>query len=151
MEVSGGRSRGPLRRRAGAVPECTRQLSGARTGPVGPATRHRIVFGPLMYELIMNRHFVAFLLLRCDFFVITIQSSAFQSEKYCRFGDKNNFQWSSPLPQGVAGGVENHPFSASLPRLFYPASTPTHSYIRFTLSIYSYHCPLPMTRLTFVH
>ena len=38
------------------------------------------------------------------------------------------------------------------PRLFYPTSTPAHSYIRFTLSIYPYHCPLPMmTRHTFVH
>ena len=26
-----------------------------------------------------------------------------------------------------------------------------HSYIRFTLPIYPYHCPLPMTSLTFVH
>ena len=42
------------------------------------------------------------------------------------------------------------PFSASLPRLFHPTSTPTHSYICFTLSIYLILAPLPMNRLTFV-
>ena len=37
---------------------------------------------------------------------------------------------SFPLLNGVAGGVENRP-------LLHSTSTPTHSYIRFTLSIYS--------------
>ena len=42
-------------------------------------------------------------------------------------------------------------FSYSLPRLFQSTSTPTHSNIRFTFSIYPYYCPHLMTLLTFLH
>ena len=53
------------------------------------------------------------------------------------------------LPTPTRGRRRRREPSPSPPRS--PASsTPTHSYIRFTLSIYSYHCPLLMTRLTFV-
>ena len=58
------------------------------------------------------------------------------------------------LPQGVAGGVKNHPLLSLSPQPLPPHingdSTPLHSYTCFTLSIYPYHCPLPMTSLTFV-